>query len=41
MLPVAIARSSYAEYLVFEAASHTKHEYLNGDVDAIYRDPLA
>jgi Uma2 family endonuclease len=35
MLPVAIARMSYAEYLAFEHASETKHEYLDGEVFAM------
>jgi Uma2 family endonuclease len=35
MLPVAIARMTYAEYLAFEAAADTKHEYLNGEVFAM------
>lgn len=35
MVPVAIARMSYAEYLAFEATSGTKHEYLNGEVFAM------
>ncbi|HEY6179925.1 MAG TPA: Uma2 family endonuclease [Kofleriaceae bacterium] len=32
MLPVAIARMTYADYLAFEADSGTKHEFLNGEV---------
>jgi Uma2 family endonuclease len=35
MVPLAIARMTYAEYLTFEAASETKHEYLNGEVFAM------
>src|SRR3954467_9363039 len=35
MVPLAIARMSYAEYLAFEATSDTKHEYLNGEVFAM------
>lgn len=35
MVPVAIARMTYAEYLAFEAASETKHEYVNGEVFAM------
>ena len=35
MRPVAIARMTYAEYLAFEAASATKHEYLHGEVFAM------
>ncbi|TMQ20699.1 MAG: Uma2 family endonuclease, partial [Deltaproteobacteria bacterium] len=35
MAPVAIARMTYAEYLAFEAAGDTKHEYLNGEVFAM------
>lgn len=30
-----VARMSYAEYLAFEAASETKHEYINGEVFAM------
>ncbi|HEX4417413.1 MAG TPA: Uma2 family endonuclease, partial [Kofleriaceae bacterium] len=41
MPPVAIARLSYAEYLVFEAASHTKHEYLNGEIFAMASGSIA
>ena len=32
MVPVAVAHMTYAEYLAFEAASETKHEYVNGEV---------
>jgi Uma2 family endonuclease len=35
MVPVAIARMTYAEYLAFEAASEIKHEYVNGEVFAM------
>jgi Uma2 family endonuclease len=35
MVPVAIARMTYAEYLAFEAASDTRHEYLDGEVFAM------
>jgi Uma2 family endonuclease len=35
MPAAAIARMSYAEYLAFEAASETKHEYVNGEVFAM------
>jgi Uma2 family endonuclease len=35
MIPVAIARMSYADYLAFEAASDTRHGYLNGEVFAM------
>jgi Uma2 family endonuclease len=35
MLPKAIARMTYADYLAFEEASDTKHEYLNGEVFAM------
>jgi Uma2 family endonuclease len=35
MLPVAIARMTYPEYLAFEATSDTKHEYVNGEVFAM------
>jgi Uma2 family endonuclease len=35
MLPVAIARMSYTEYLAFETASDTRHEYVNGEVFAM------
>jgi Uma2 family endonuclease len=35
MLPVAVARMTYAEYLAFEQTSETKHEYLNGEVLAM------
>jgi len=35
MVPVAIARMSYAEYLAFEATADTKHEYLDGEVFAM------
>jgi len=35
MLPAAIARMSYPEYLSLEAASETKHEYLDGEVFAM------
>jgi Uma2 family endonuclease len=31
---------TYAEYLVFEAASDTKHEYLNGEVFAMTRGTI-
>jgi Uma2 family endonuclease len=35
MIPVAIARMSHPDYLAFEAASDTRHEYLNGEVFAM------
>ncbi|MEO7735523.1 MAG: Uma2 family endonuclease, partial [Kofleriaceae bacterium] len=35
MLPAAIARMSYPEYLSLEAESETKHEYLDGEVFAM------
>jgi len=35
MVPAAIARMTYAEYLAFEAQSDAKHEYLNGEVLAM------
>ena len=35
MLPRAMARMTYREYLAFEATSDTKHEYLNGEVFAM------
>jgi Uma2 family endonuclease len=35
MRPAAIARLSYPEYLSLEAASDTKHEYLDGEVFAM------
>jgi len=35
MLPAAIARMSYREYLALEAESDVKHEYLDGEVFAM------
>jgi len=35
MVPAAIARMTYAEYLAFEAQSDARHEYLNGEVFAM------
>jgi len=34
-LPAAVARMSDAEYLAFEQAGETKHEYLDGEVFAM------
>jgi Uma2 family endonuclease len=35
MLPVAMARMTYADYLALESTSEAKHEYLNGEVFAM------
>lgn len=35
MLPASIAHMTYPEYLAFETASDTKHEYVNGEVYAM------
>jgi len=35
MMPVAVARMTYAEYLAFETASESKHEYIHGEVFAM------
>jgi len=35
MLAASIPRMTYAAYLAFEAASDTKHEYVNGEVHAM------
>jgi len=40
MLPLAIARMTYAEYLALEAASETKHEYINGEVFAMAKGTI-
>jgi len=41
MLPAAMARMSYPEYLAFEDASDTKHEYLDGEVFAMAGGTIA
>jgi Uma2 family endonuclease len=35
MLPAPVGHMSYSEYLAFDAASDTKHEYVNGEVYAM------